>query len=138
MSTGFNEGGARISPDGRFVAYMSDASSRNDVYVRTFPDPAGGQWTVSTVGGTLPHWRRDGKQLYYINQGSLMAVDVTLNPTFKAGVPKELFKFPPGQNPFDVDAKGERFVKSVLADATPDSAPSPITVVLNWAAGLKR
>jgi Tol biopolymer transport system component len=139
LTSQFNDSAGRFAPDGRFVAYVSDASSRNDVYVRTFPDPSGGQWTVSTGGGTNPRWRRDGKELYYLAPGgSLMAVEVILSPTFKAGVPKEVFKFPLGQNFFDADAKGERFVKAVEVDAAPEGPPSPVTVVLNWAAGLRK
>ena len=68
-----------------------------------------------------------------------MAVDVTLTPAFKAGVPKMLFAFPPGNNPFDVSADGQNFVKAVVATAVASGAPpEPITVVLNWAAGLRK
>ena len=126
------------------MAYGSDASGTLEVYVQPFPNPSGGKWMVSKGGGQQPHWRRDGKELFYrapggAGGGVVMAVDVTLTPAFKAGVPKMLFAFPPGNNPFDVSADGQKFVKAVVATAANSGAPpEPITVVLNWAAGLRK
>ena len=88
-----------FSPDGRWVAYKSDKSGRDEVYVRAFIPPsasgspiAGAEWPVSTAGGLQPEWRNDGKELYYrAPDGKLMAVDVTLGPAFHAGTPSALF-----------------------------------------------
>jgi len=65
LSTPFNEQGGVFSPDGRWVAYQSNESGRDEIYVRPFPGP-GGQWQVSTAGGSDPRWRPDGKELYYL------------------------------------------------------------------------
>src|SRR5262249_33235008 len=95
LKTEFSESGGRFSPDGRFVAYESNASGSQEVYVRPFPDSNSGQWMVSRGGGVQPRWRGDGKELFYRNPNtnSLMSVDVTLNPTFNASVPRELFRY---------------------------------------------
>ncbi len=137
----------RFSPDTRFVAYSSTASGRSEIYVQTFPDPAGGQWLVSQGGGAHPRWRRDGKELYYISADSkLMAVDVTLSPTFKAGIPKALFAAPIlggasdlGTTRYDVSADGQRFLIMAVASEVNAAIQAPaITVLLNWEAALKK
>jgi Tol biopolymer transport system component len=88
LRTPFREGWGAFSPDGRWVAYQSDESGRNDIYVRPFVTPAatgtptgaaGGQRQVSTAGGIMPVWRPDGKELYYLNPaGAMMAAPITL------------------------------------------------------------
>jgi eukaryotic-like serine/threonine-protein kinase len=134
LATEFNEGQARFSPDGRFVAYTSDESGAAEIYVRTFPDPSG-KWQVSKNGGAYPRWRRDGKELFYLAGGTrIMAVDVTTGATFQSGEPKVLLdaRVPAG---YDVTADGKRFL---IATSSGDGAADPITVVLNWQAGLKK
>jgi Tol biopolymer transport system component len=96
----YNIYGVRFSPDSRFVAYVSDESGRNEVYVRPFEQSSGlgdMKWQVSTEGGLgLIQWRRDGKEMYYLApDGGVMAVDVTTVPSFHAGSPKTLFRVPP-------------------------------------------
>ena len=101
----------------------------------------GGRWPVSQGGGNLPRWRRDGKELFYLTGGSgrLMAVAVTLSPGFQAGIPKQLFQFPPGAvRPYDVTSDGQKFISFATEAATSNTPPSAITVVLNWQAGLKK
>jgi eukaryotic-like serine/threonine-protein kinase len=145
LKTEFDESQARFSPDGRFVAYVSDESGRYEIYVRPFPT-ALGKTIISTAGGVSPRWRRDGKDLYYISADSkMMAVEVSTSPIFKAGIPRPLVQAAIwGGGTFhnvaryDVTADGKRFlINSVTADATP-SAPAPITIVLNWTALLKK
>ncbi len=140
LKTEFNETEARFSPDDRFVAYQSNLSGTNEIYVQTFPDPAGGRWTIGT--GNDPRWSRNGKELFYLTGGSgrLMAVPVTLKPAFHAGLPKELFTFPPGPNSYDVTADGQKLIRFAFGTdpATSGAPPSPITVVLNWTAGLRK
>ncbi len=95
LQTDFNVSQARFSPDGRYVAYTSNASGRNEVYVQPFPAAAGGKWMVSQGGGSQPRWRRDGKELFYISADSkVMAVPVATTPAFTPGVPKALFAAP--------------------------------------------
>ncbi len=138
LATEFDEDWARLSPDGRFVAYSSDASGSREVYVRTFPDPSGGLWTISTGFGLNPHWRGDGRELFYTIRNRMMAVPVTLESTFQFGAPQPLFTMPGGPGSFDVDAGGERFIKAVDTTLGAELPQAPITVVLNWQAALER
>jgi Tol biopolymer transport system component len=137
LNDGFNEINARLSPDSGWIAYDSDENGRDEIVVRTFPNP-GGKWQVSTNGGTRPVWSRDGRELYYIaSDGNLMAVAVKRGPdgSFKGDSPKVLFNPHTGGNRadrFDV-AKDGRF----LIPTTQKSA-LPITVVVNWQAMLKK
>jgi eukaryotic-like serine/threonine-protein kinase len=134
LRTPFNEVLGRFSPDGRWIAYTSNESGREEVYVVPFPGP-GGKWQVSTSGGRAPAWTRGGRELVYEAPGSeIMAVDVSTAPTFRAGIPRALFKTrlksPPGRQ-FDVTPDGERFLANLLIG---EQASEPITVVQNWAA----
>jgi eukaryotic-like serine/threonine-protein kinase len=142
-----NASQARFSPDSRWIAYTSGESGKSEVYVRPFPAASGGKWIVSKGGGTQPRWRRDGKELFYISPDSkLMSVEVAAaSGAFQAGSPKALFAVPilgggavPIGTHYDVSADGKKFlINSVPAD-TASAPPSPITVVLNWQAGLKK
>ena len=140
LQTDFVERSGRFSPDGRWVAYVSNASGKAEVYVRNFPDQ-GGQWQISNGGGDHPRWRRDGRELFYIAaDGKLMATEVNgSSGTFEFGIPKPLFglrvNFGGSASPYDVAADGQRFLAASLVEQ--DVAP-PATVVLNWMAGLKR
>jgi serine/threonine protein kinase/Tol biopolymer transport system component len=142
-----NKSQARFSPDGRFVAYTSNESGQNEVYVQPFPNASGGKWVASKGGGNQPHWRRDGKELFYISLDSkMMAVDVTTTPAFGSGNPKALFAAPifgaaSTQNisRYDVTPDGQKFlINALAADAAAAVLASPITVVLNWQIGLKK
>jgi Tol biopolymer transport system component/predicted Ser/Thr protein kinase len=137
-----NESHARFSPDGRFVAYTSNVAGVSDVYVQPFPEASRGKWKIG--GGSQPRWRRDGRELFYISGDSkVMAVDVTTTPAFKAGTPKALFaaviwagaRF---VDRYDVTADGKRFLINTLPAETDPTASAPITVVMNWEAGLKK
>jgi Tol biopolymer transport system component len=124
------QGDSRFSPDGRWIAYDSDISGKSEVYVRPFPEGAG-RWQISTAGGFLPHWRSDGKEIYYMTPDfKIMAVPVGTSQTFRAGAPSPLFAtHPGGGQPFDVSADGQRFL--VIA-APSDQASPPFSFVLNW------
>jgi hypothetical protein len=97
--------------------------------------PAGtGKWTISTNGGTAPHWRRDGRELYYLSlDGRLMAVEVKTGATFRPGAAQALFETH-GAPDFDAAADGSKFLV-VMPEG--GAANEPVHVVLNWAAGLK-
>ena len=88
VQNAFNNNHAQVSPDGRWLAYMSNETGINEVYVQPFPKGAG-RWQVSTSGGVFPRWRRDARELFYTTQsigGRMMAVDVkSTNSTFEAG-----------------------------------------------------
>ena len=139
LQTEFSESDGHFSPDGRFVAYQSSASGINQIYVQPFPNANAGKWMVSKDGGILPRWRRDGKELYFLEGGGtrLVAVEVSLSPTFQAGIPKVLFPTTSGPNQFDVSADGQQFLRFSTASTT-NEPPAPITVVLNWQAALKK
>ncbi len=142
LQTEFTEQHAQFSPDGRFIAYVSDESGRAEVYVQSFP-ASGGKWQVSTGGGDQPQWRRDGRELFYVAPDkNLMAVTDTLGATFEAGTPVQLFKTRVPQstligerNNFAVAPDGQRLLVNNVVE---DSASQPITVVLNWTAQFKK
>jgi Tol biopolymer transport system component/predicted Ser/Thr protein kinase len=144
LASQFNKSQARFSPDGRFIAYTSNESGKNEVYVQPFPEASGGKSLVSQDGGNQPQWRRDGKELFYISADSkVMAVDITTTPVFRNGNPKPLFVAPiwgglPTLNVtrYGVTPGGQKFLINTLASKAPP--PSPITVVLNWQMGLKK
>jgi len=138
LNSEFDEQLARFSPDGDWLAYVSTESGRPEVYVRNFP-ATGSQWQVSTDGGGQPHWRRDGKELYFITPDrKLMAVDIKLGTTFVMGTPQTLFQTQVSgfmaPNRYDT-LDGQRFLINSVAQ---DTSPTPITVIVNWAATLKR
>jgi Tol biopolymer transport system component len=86
------EGEPAISPDGRWLAYVSTESGRDEVYVRPWPDVKGGRWQISSGGGTEPVWNPDGRELYYRSSDQeLMAVQVAPTPAFRASQPEPLF-----------------------------------------------
>jgi len=133
LETEFDEAFAIFSPDGRWVAYVSDETGTAEVYVRRFQE-SGGSWRISTDGGTVPRWRRDGKELFYISGGKLMAVEVKASESsFELGAPRLLFE-KSGISNYDVSKDGQQFLIAVPVE----SSPEPITVVLNWTADLKR
>jgi serine/threonine protein kinase len=138
LQSEFRESRGQFSPDGRWVAYDSNESGRDEIYVQPLP-PSGGKWQVSTSGGLQPKWRRDGKELFYTTaDGKFMAVPIKTTPSFEAGLPALLFEarlaanFP--RNNYDVTGDGQRFLVVALAD----QAGAPITVTLNWPSLLKR
>jgi Tol biopolymer transport system component len=146
LKTEFTESQGRFSPDGHYVAYSSNASGKREIYVQPFPNPQGGKWKVSMGGGGQPRWRRDGKELFYISADSkMMAVEVSTAPVFKALVRKVLFAAPilDGGNTnnvtrYDVTADGNKFLIDSVPTDTSGRAVTPITVVLNWSAALKK
>jgi eukaryotic-like serine/threonine-protein kinase len=136
----------RFSPDGRWVAYVSNESGRAEVYVQPFPPnrDGGGKWMVSSTGGVQPLWRLDGKELFYLSPNNqAMAVAVESGPGFKAGIPKFLFSAQALTNlgvnnllrAWEVTPDGQKFLISTSQGATNSS---PMTVVINWQAGLKK
>jgi Tol biopolymer transport system component len=139
LSTPFAEIQPASSPDGKWLAYVSDESGRQEVYVQSLADD-GGRWQISTDGGTSPTWTRGGRELVFEGRDNgLFAVAVQISPTFSAGVPVLLFH--PrlrGNVPargWDVSADGERFVVNRLLEAP---EVEPLTLVQNWASVLAK
>jgi Tol biopolymer transport system component len=133
----FREHHGRFSPDGHWVAYVSNESGRDEIYVVPFPR-GDGRWQISNGGGSWPRWRDDGRELFYVaGGGSLMAVVVDgRNAGFVAGRPVRLFALNPqlfGATAYlyDVSRDGTRFLVNRMGG---DAAPDPLTVVINWPA----
>jgi DNA-binding winged helix-turn-helix (wHTH) protein/Tol biopolymer transport system component len=139
LKTSFNEVQARISPDGRWIAYASDESGTQEVYVRRYPaldDPH----MISIGGGGQPQWRADQQELFYLSDDrSLMAVTVTDAGRVSYGVPRRLFRTSIADGPssaresYAVRADGRSFLIDARRDA---DMPPPITMMLNWSAAL--
>ena len=145
------EFGPDLSPDSRWIVYISDETGRQELYVQPFAPagqaagpatPVGGRWMVSSSGTLgLARWRRDGRELMFVGaDGSLMAVDVTSTPVFKASAPRRLFELP---RPFlvqtgnpgtlaDITSDGERLL---LALPSEQSTRPELSVVVNWQPG---
>ena len=137
LNTQFNESEGSFSPDGRWVAYVSDESGRDEVYVQAFP-LSGAKFQISTGGGSEPNWRKDGTELFYLaGDRNLMAVPIKSGATLEAGVPKSLFPIAATawNHSFAVANDGQRFLVSTNAGG---EKAAPITVVLNWQAALKK
>ena len=130
-------GGGKLSPNGKWLAYVSNESNRNEVYVQSFPEHAG-KWQVSIDGGTEPVWSRDGRELYFMSADSkMMAVKInTAGGKFQASVPQALFdvRLAPNNPNFDVSKDG-RFLIPTYVIAQENAT---MTVVLNWQVGLKK
>jgi len=136
VQTSFDESHGRLSPNGRWLAYSSNETERDEIYVQTFPTHAA-KWQVSTKGGVRPVWSRNGAELFFISPDrKLMAVEVkTVGDQFAASVPKPLFPVRLGSDAwFDVNQEGHFLIPSQV-DAL---AEAPMTLVVNWAAGLKK
>jgi Tol biopolymer transport system component len=148
----FDELDARVSPDGRWIAYLSNESGRGEVYVQPFrvgsPPPRDksepSKWRISNGALGMPHWRRDGSELLYMSlDGAIMSVAITPGPTFPASMPRIVFRTPRDLFPLSVTpamlvdptSDHKRFLLLLPADRT---KRDEFTVVLNWMAGLRR
>src|SRR5262249_26768975 len=150
LRNNFNPLGARVSPDGRWIAFRSTESGRNEIYVESFtpaPDAGSaattGKWMVSRDGGSgMIHWRQDGKELYYLSlDGGVMAVPITTSPSFQAGTPERLFNVPASfmrttaaGSAGDVSPDGQRFLLALPKGGDRQE----FTVVTNWQTALEK
>jgi eukaryotic-like serine/threonine-protein kinase len=148
QKTAASEFGSAFSPDGKWVAFMSNESGQFEIYVRAFHlnDEASGserssteKWRVSSGGGIWPRWRGDGSELFYeTQQGQITAVEIRTTPTFRAGPPVSLFETRSGNDSFKtfaVTANGQRFlIPTPIGNGNSTSA----AVVMNWTQGLKQ
>jgi Tol biopolymer transport system component len=140
LASTFEEASPRFSPDGRWMAYVSDKSGQAEIYVRPFPGP-GQESLISTEGGIEPVWAPSGRELFYIDGDKMMAVDIATTPALVAGSPHVLFEgaYEPtltGPVGFDVSRDGQRFLRVQTVGAQPPT--DRIHVVLNWFEELKR
>jgi serine/threonine protein kinase/Tol biopolymer transport system component len=138
-SDAYSQQGGRLSPDGRLLAYVSNESGRWEVYVQPYP-LTGEKWQISSGGGSVPTWRGDGKELYYMAYDEkLMSAEPNARGTFEGVAPRALFQTPVkltgSGNPYAPARDGSRFLVVAAAEA---NNPAPMTVVLNWTADLKK
>jgi Tol biopolymer transport system component len=130
-----NESGGVFSPDGRWVAYVSDESGSDEVYVQSFPTGAEKQ-QASVGGGVTPRWRGDGRELFYVSPDrKIMAVEIRLGVRLEPGPPRPLFQtrvlpLIEARNHYDATRDGQRFV---VNSRRPEDAGLPITVLVGWA-----
>jgi serine/threonine-protein kinase len=134
----FDEYEAGISPNGKWIAYLTNETGSYQIYVRSFPGKEG-KWQISTDGADEPKWSPDGKALYYRKGSQLVAVPVSTAGTFSAGAPKVLFSGFPSMNvdsgiSYDITSDGRYFVTTTPVEGT---TFKNIAVVLNWSAELK-
>jgi Tol biopolymer transport system component len=127
-----------FSPDGRFVAYLSEDSAGREVYVAPYPGP-GPRYQVSTQGGSNPRWSRNGREIFFTSRGTLSSSAVRTSPTFAADPPRELFTLPDeivrGWVFYDATADGQRFV---MIEKDPlELRPIELVLVPNWVEELK-
>jgi serine/threonine-protein kinase len=144
LATMFGERNGEVSADGRWLAYESNESGRDEIYVRPFPDVQSGRWQISTGGGTRPLWARNGRELFYLlSPGRVMSVSIQPGATFLVGNPQLVFDgpylAPNSARTYDVSSNGERFLMiKDAADPLKTSAPPSLIVVQGWFEELKR
>jgi dipeptidyl aminopeptidase/acylaminoacyl peptidase len=154
LKTDFTERHGQFSPDGRWIAYMSNESGRSEIYIRPFALPAadsnareanaiavaaraGGQWQVSSEGGIFPRWARDGRELYYIGpEGQMMAAPIRVSgDSIEPGAPVALFETRISEGGEDI-GQGTQFDVTrdgrFLINTDVDEGTAPITLLLNW------
>ena len=140
LQSEFGESQAQFSPDGKWIAYVSDETGTREVYVQPFP-ASGGKWRVSTGGGETPRFRRDGRELFYLSGNrKITAVEIKLGAAFAAGAPVALFEARVFSEvnfarAYAVSGDGQRFLVNSSGD---ESDKNPISVVVNWTAGVKK
>jgi Tol biopolymer transport system component len=140
LNAPYANSGGQISPDGRWLAYVSNESGRPEVYVSPFPQ-AKGKWQVSSTGATTPRWRRDGRELFFCGtDGILMAAEVTARKdSFAVGSILPLSERRVFQTfysaTYDVFPDGQRFIMSAIK---PEVLHAPLTLITNWTSEMKR
>ncbi len=135
LQSSFVEAHGQISPDVRWVAYSSDESGKYEIYVQSFPSPEQGKWKISSSGGTMPCWSKDGKELFFLSlDRKMMAVPISSTAAgLEPGIPAELFQTSAAaqferRHRYVVSADGLRFGISTQTNESPPF----ITATLNW------
>jgi serine/threonine-protein kinase len=139
LNTQYNEGGAAFSPNGNLLAYVSDETGQEEVYVRAFPGPSG-KWQISSGGGNEPLWAPNGQELYYRNRDWMMSVSITSEEPFRVARPRPLFEahYDDGGSAYpgyDITPDGQKFV---MVRSEHEYVATQINVTLNWFEELER
>ncbi len=146
VATSFDESELALSPDARWLAYVSDETGRPEVFIRPFPDAETAKYQVSTGGGVAPLWARNGRELFYITpQREMVVVPIAPGPALALGARRVLFRLDPDlyllerefYTPFDISPDGRRFLlaRRIVGDSP---TVSPLLVTLNWFEELRR
>jgi len=134
LSTSASEATPMFSPDGHWLAYSSNESGRDEIYVVPYPKHSS-KYQVSSRGGLSPLWSPDGKELYFVNGSSMMAVHITGTSPFDYSAERKVITLPPSSIPADIAPDGQRFI--LLISRFQAQAQSKMTVVLEWFEDLK-
>jgi serine/threonine-protein kinase len=146
VATPFDESEIALSPDGRWLAYVSDETGRPEVFIRPFPDVGSAKHQVSTTGGASPLWSHDGRELFFLDAGRVMRVAaVSPGAALRMGEPRALFRlgediYPQGREyytPYDLSPDGRRFLMARRV-RTAEAPEAPLLVTLNWFEELSR
>jgi hypothetical protein len=124
-----------FSPNGRWIAYVSDESGQSEVYVRPFPSSEG-KWQVSSGGGHYPVWNPNGKELFYRSGDKMMVVEAEIDGELRLEEPRMLFEKSLAWPLYDVAADGQRFV--MIEEGEPQPTITELILVQNWGEELKR
>jgi hypothetical protein len=140
VTTPAGEGEPALSPDGRWLAYVSDESGTSEVYVRPFPEVAAARWQVSTTGGGEPVWAHSGREIFYRNgRNELIAAEVRIGPSFSVGEQKTIFAITPYldlgfMQSYNISPDDRRFL--MVREGAP-SQVSELILTENWLQELK-
>jgi Tol biopolymer transport system component len=128
-----------VSPDGRFVVYETIGASKREIYARTYVE-GGGPWQVSSEGGRSPRWSSDGREIFYLEDGALFAVEVETDPSFRVVGRRRLFEgfYADNSHSYDVSRDGKRFLMLKEGGEAGNEEGSGLVVVLDWFEELKR
>ena len=136
VASGFDEQGASLSPDSRWLAYISNEQGEHEVFVRPFPNVNDGKWQISREGGSAPVWSRDGRELFYVGGSKMQAVAIHPGAIFTAEPPRALFEIPErvragslAGGTFAVTPDGQRFLM-VRDESWAEMAGMPMMVVV--------
>ena len=144
LQSTFNQSQAQFSPDGHWVAYQSNESGRDEIYVQPYPKP-GGKWLISANGGSYPLWAHSGREIFYRSDDKMMVAPVETQPTFKAGTPRMLFRngdyliggfLGLGLGNYDVASDGQHFL--MIKEKEAPASSKELSIVLHWTDELKR
>jgi hypothetical protein len=138
VRTAANEHGGWVSPDGRWIAYTSDESGRDELYLQSYPAPGQRQQLTTTgigswFGSTTVDWSRDGRELILFD-GGVRVMEIELGAAFHAGAPRSLFPAPQGVVGFATTADHQRFL---IVEPAADAEPNAIGLDVNWSAAIK-